>query len=886
MSARLAKELGKTLAALGLLTGLALPAAAQCTDPAPASGSTVTCSNAFTLPANTPAVTALSGSTGVTVTADTTAAVSASHTTAAALAVLSVDTDSFITNSGTLALSGAGLASARGVAMLGVSTGNQLNNTATGTITTNGAYNFGMAVSSNNNALTNDGTITTSGGFAYGMAGGWLPSAAITVVTGNTLTNNGFVQTTGSQARAVSVVGSSNNVVNNADATVTTTGSSSDAIYLNGANNDLDNYGTITASGGSLSGNHASAGVYANMTNTANTTTIYNYPGGQIISAQGEGIHINTGGANIINAGLVQSNATPPVAIAGNAPATATGAINLTLRTGSVLIGDADGGNGSNNVFLEGRGTVTNAFRNFQTLTVNASPSWNWADSASGQFSSVDLQTGTLNLSGTLSSPATPANLIVENPGAPAVLNMLGVDQTFDNLSNAGIIYADNTGPASNPHTRLTITGAYSGDGQIVLNTSLGDDSSASDRIVFAAGASVAPGTLTTLVINNTPDGLGAQTSDGILVVQAPASVDTTGAFQLAGTAVLAGNYKYTLQQGGCGASPAPALASNWYLCSSTPAFQATISKIPTSATRHFLAGGTPVYVAVPDNTVTYQITVENTDTLTIGAGTTVEDAAVVSVPGLTPQSWTCTVPPGSLATCGAPSGSGALQDTPTFPPGSSLVYTFVALVDHTPPAVISNNAIITLPSGGGTRNDSVALPTAPIVSIFQNTSDTQAPSGGKVTYTVTVMNGSTVPADGFIVTDSLPTGVTAMSWTCEGSACARANGSGPLDETLSSFPAGASAVYTITATVDSAPPSATITNTARIAPPSSATVASLGLCDPVSCQVALPLPTAPAVSTANAAPIPTLARGPLLLLALLLTSLAAVALPLSAKRG
>ena len=52
---------------------------------------------------------------------------------------------------------------------------------------------------------------------------------------------------------------------------------------------------------------------------------------------------------------------------------------SLVLRTGSTIIGSADGGAGSNTVTLQGTGTASNAFLNFQTLTKVDTGTWTLA---------------------------------------------------------------------------------------------------------------------------------------------------------------------------------------------------------------------------------------------------------------------------------------------------------------------------------------------------------------------------------------------------------------------------------------------------------------------------------------------------------------------------
>jgi hypothetical protein len=141
-------------------------AAAQCSNTAPPSNTTVTCSGN----SSTPDV-AVAGSTGVAINVVPGASVSASHSTAVPSPILSVQQNSTITNNGTLSLSGgAGTGGInRGVAMLANSNGNTLTNAAGATINTTGAFNDGMAANGSGNTLLNNGSITTAGPNAFGM---------------------------------------------------------------------------------------------------------------------------------------------------------------------------------------------------------------------------------------------------------------------------------------------------------------------------------------------------------------------------------------------------------------------------------------------------------------------------------------------------------------------------------------------------------------------------------------------------------------------------------------------------------------------------------------------------------------------------------------------
>jgi outer membrane autotransporter protein len=123
---------------------------------------------------------------------------------------------------------------------------------------------------------------------------------------------------------------------------------------------------------------------------------------------------------------------------------------------------------------------------------------------------------------------------------------------------NAGRI--DLTNGGSSPTDTFTIHGNYTGNNALVfLNTSLGDDASPSDKLIFDGGAA---GGSTGLDIINI-GGTGATTTrDGIMVVQAlNGGTTTTGAFALTDR-VAAGAYEYYLFRGGVSANT----GENWYL--------------------------------------------------------------------------------------------------------------------------------------------------------------------------------------------------------------------------------------------------------------------------------------------------------------------------------
>lgn len=133
-------------------------------------------------------------------------------------------------------------------------------------------------------------------------------------------------------------------------------------------------------------------------------------------------------------------------------------------------------------------------------------------------------------------------------------------------VTNAGRIDLTN-GPAGAADS-LTISGNYVGlGGLLLIQTELGDDSSASDRLILSGGT--ASGSTGISVINF--GGAGASTTqDGIMVVQAIDGA-TSGATTFALDApVAAGAFEYYLFKGGVSAGS----EENWYLRSTltTPA--------------------------------------------------------------------------------------------------------------------------------------------------------------------------------------------------------------------------------------------------------------------------------------------------------------------------
>ena len=282
---------------------------------------------------------------------------------------------------------------------------------------------------------------------------------------------------------------------------------------------------TIILSNGTIGGNISVSGGTDSVTVTGGTV------GGEVRMSAGEDIFTWDGGGIIY--GLVDL---------GGDDDTATLA-NLT-----------DANIGATPQITGGEGTDELTFDNVKTGDVARFDSWEvvaLTNDTELVFDDTlvlgDAVTGT----GALTIDATST---VYGGEADAGISAFAAGQ-LASVVNAGRIDLTNGGGSAG--NSFTIGGNYEGQGgQVFLDTVLGDDSSASDRLVIAGDAT---GTTGLNVIN--AGGSGASTTqDGILVVDV-GGVSESGAFGL-NHRVAAGAYEYYLFKGGVSADT----QDNWYL--------------------------------------------------------------------------------------------------------------------------------------------------------------------------------------------------------------------------------------------------------------------------------------------------------------------------------
>ncbi len=210
------------------------------------------------------------------------------------------------------------------------------------------------------------------------------------------------------------------------------------------------------------------------------------------------------------------------------------------------------------------------------TLTLNQDINTKFGGSIDGKGSFTKDGTGVIELSGENSyegqsliengsvlqtgQSAISANSVY-SVSNPARVDLGGFSSTMAGLTNAGTVrFGD-----MKSGTVLDVIGDYHGQGgTLVMNTVLGDDHSATDQLVIGGSTD---GDTKLQIVNR--GGLGAQTVDGIKVVDVSGKSD--GTFELAKgdfvtkdgeQAVIGGAYAYTLHKNGK-TTPDD---GNWYL--------------------------------------------------------------------------------------------------------------------------------------------------------------------------------------------------------------------------------------------------------------------------------------------------------------------------------
>lgn len=355
-----------------------------------------------------------------------------------------------------------------------------VNNRAGGSIT---GYSGGVEIGSLGGSVTNAGTIaaTAPGVNRYGAA-----SDGVSLFGSGSVTNLKGGVISGGQFGVVGVYfGGASITVTNAG---TITGGVFDGVQVTG--------GLTNQNGGVIAGGRYGVSAAANA-------SVINQAGGQITG----GIYGVIGNGDVTNAGVI-GGAKASVVLRGGTSQT------LTLQSGSTLNGDAIG-DGTTALILQGGGVANNNFLSFNTLAAQGPGTWTLGGAS--QFGSTKISSGTLTVTGALTSAftinsgamlqGTTSSLLAQ--GAVSDSGSLVFDQATDGaFANAivgtGGLIKQNSGA-------LTLSGASTVGTTTVSGGSLIVTGALSSAFTIDRGATL-QGNTTTLLAQ------GAITDNGTLV--------------------------------------------------------------------------------------------------------------------------------------------------------------------------------------------------------------------------------------------------------------------------------------------------------------------------------------------------------------------------------
>ena len=454
-----------------------------------------------------------------------------------------------------------------------------------GSITMQGVGGYGVlarnrgtgAATASMDAATS--TITTLQTGTYGIYSA-ITNAANTATAATTLLN-GSISTAGADAHGLysQTDGTGLAQVTMAGGTVAATGLNADGVRATSTGGTYQ----VDVTGGSLTSGSGTAAAAIHTLAAAGGTV--NIGAAAVVNGAASGIAIRDGDAAGTGTDTLGGNAV--VTTAG----TVTGDAILGLGNDSLAL---TGGSFSGNIYGDDRtasaadgndsftwtgGTLAGGFygQNGSDTALVSAPAYNGSiildggddvSAADGWVDRLTLQGVTATAGGdtlrnwetitldntrlTLAGAPLAVGSGTDAGGAPMGLFIQPTSSVFmgqpaftltGDLHNAGLI--DLRNPAGTPGNALTVNGNYAGaNGLVRINTALGSDASATDKLVVNGNTS---GTTRVLVANT--GGAGAATVNGIQVVQV-SGTSSEGNFTLAAP-VQAGAYEYGLHRGG-----------------------------------------------------------------------------------------------------------------------------------------------------------------------------------------------------------------------------------------------------------------------------------------------------------------------------------------------
>ena len=201
---------------------------------------------------------------------------------------------------------------------------------------------------------------------------------------------------------------------------------------------------------------------------------------------------------------------------------------------------------------------------------------------------------------------------------------------------------------------------------------------------------------------------------------------------------------------------------------------------------------------AVPGGSTTYTVTVLNIGPSFV-TGATVADNLPASIISAT---WTAVY--SGVGAAGPASGSGSISAAVNLPVGGTATFTVSCVISPSAVGEVTNTAVATTPGGTTDPNmgnniatDTDTLTPQADISVTMTDSPDPVILGQNITYTITVTNNGPSDAQNVSVDDGFP--LIFVSQTQEsGPAFTLTNTATSITDTVSSFPAGASAVFTL----------------------------------------------------------------------------------------
>jgi uncharacterized protein with beta-barrel porin domain len=653
-----------------------------------------------------------------------------------------------VTNAGTI--SGGSAIYSSGVKL---QAGGTVNNQGGGTIT---AANNGVYIVGGAGTVTNAGTIS-----ATGIGGGvWLQN-------GGTVTNNaGGTISAGSLSTVIPAsptyiggygIGGHGISVTNAgsifgffsgvqlgdvgDATSSSLNNQLGGVIAGDAGVFAGGPATVTNAGSIVGNNAVLVPAWASGKIPASFLPKYGSLFGSGVALLGGGTVTNTGSISGASIGVFTTGAAATVTNAGTISGSVAsvefngpGANILTLQTGSILTGDAIGSTASgatNALVLQGSGTASNNFANFNTLSVN--PSTNptggaWTLGGTSTIGTTTVSSGSLVVTGALTSAFTIASGATLQGNTASLLaqgsvtdnGTLVFDQatngTFANaITGSGALVKQNSGTLTLSAANTYSNGTTVNGGALILTGSTAAPIAVNAGGTFQLGNGTIAGSATGNIVDNGTVTIaqpgnytlsGAFSGNGSLIDNDPGVLTFSGPYSFTGTTTINGGGSIDIAQ----------LQANAVLNVNS----GTVNLTGTSSTIASLTGTGGTVNVAPGDTLTVSggnfggtitgggsLTMNGTGTLVLAGtdtltGTTDISSGTLYVSG----ALTSPVTVGSGATLG---GSGQITGQVTvapggiFSPGDPVTTTVVGAVTFKPGSIY-------MPQQTTTASDLVAV--------------------------------------------------------------------------------------------------------------------------------------------------------------------------------